>query len=143
MGLIIEKEYAFLDDRAVCVSQPWAGLLVQGAVDIIMRRRSTRFRGPVYIHASRGFSDQYYLHDNLHSLNPITMAARGGIVGHAEIVDTVFYRFQEQWDADISRHRLPSSEFRKGRRGWIFANAKTVPFRQMNGRPFFFRVPKE
>jgi hypothetical protein len=89
---------------ALSIRGPWWWFIFYGGKDIENRGWSTRYRGPVYIHASKWFDAeemQYDWEDALEmyrnsggtSLPPVTLRDlrdRGGcIVGRAEIVDCV------------------------------------------------------
>ncbi len=43
--------------KALSVSQPWAQLLILGLKQYDVRRWQAKFRGPLLIHASKGFSE--------------------------------------------------------------------------------------
>src|SRR5205823_6376958 len=102
------------------IRQPWASLIVGGVKDVENRTWSTRYRGPVLIHASRTvdkISD-----DELQSrfgVRPPAALPRGGIVGIAEIVDCV------------SEH--PSRWYAPGHMAFVLENARPLPFQRWQG----------
>lgn len=129
--------------KALSIRQPWAWLIVNGFKDIENRTWSTRFRGPVLIHASKGMTRGEYedvedmldplypLHDKRLSelgikLPPYQSLQRGGIVGIAEIVDC------------IQQHQSP---WFFGDHGFVIRNARQLPFMPFNGALGFFDVP--
>lgn len=107
---------------ALSIRQPWAYAILHFGKDIENRSWSTRFRGPVLIHAPRKID-----HDALidlpweHDL-PETFPV-GGIVGQAEIVDCVS-QSQSPWFC--------------GPFGFVLSNAKPLPFRLCRGALGFF-----
>jgi hypothetical protein len=126
---------------AISIRQPWAWAIVHAGKDIENRTWATRFRGPVAIHASKGMTKDEYANANYYIqrvLGAVDQAwltkwhgvtaspARldfGGIIGVAEIVDCV----------DASE-----SPWFFGPRGFVLANARTVPFIPCKGALGFF-----
>lgn len=125
-----------LPDRALSIRQPWAWAIINAGKDIENRDWSTRFRGPVCIHAAKGVTRNEYedaanyigratawksLVPDLHALE------RGGIIGTAEIVDV--------WDERLFAQ--PSPWF-FGRYGFVLANVRPVEFIPVKGALGFF-----
>jgi hypothetical protein len=85
--------------KIISIRQPWASLIVSGVKDVENRTWSTRYRGPVLIHASRAIDkisdDEFQARFGM-SL-PVALP-RGGVVGVAEIVDCVS-EHQSRWYA--------------------------------------------
>lgn len=130
---------------ALSVRQPWAWLITHpefGSVkDIENRTWATNFRGPVWIHASKGMTkaewcDAYaFVADSIPpGPGPASFLEiplfddpcyqRGGIIGKAEIVDCV---------------TRSSSPWFVGPYGFVLRNAEPVPFRPCKGSLGFFR----
>lgn len=118
--------------KALSIMQPWAALIVHGVKDIENRSWSTRFRGPVLIHAGKKFDD--FAQDDVDGgIHPVTgeqfeepdgiTYPTGGIVGLAEIVDCV---------------SQSSSPWFVGEFGFLIRNARPLPFRACRGQPGFF-----
>ncbi|UPK31846.1 ASCH domain-containing protein [Bradyrhizobium sp. 186] len=128
-----------LPEKALSIMQPWAWLIVNGRKDIENRDWTTRYRGPVAIHAGKK-GDKGPWHDLVNGIHPVTgerlgwsidiSGARppgadcGGIVGVAEIVDCV----------DSS-----GSPWFVGRYGFVIRNARPVPFIPVKGALGFFK----
>ncbi len=120
---------------ALSIKQPWADLICFGLKDIENRDWTTKFRGPVLIHAGKQV-DQDALNDLYAGVCPADSLPmpptlgikaplhRGGIVGVAEIVDCV--------SASASRWFM-------GRYGFVIANAKPIKFIPCRGQLGFFR----
>jgi hypothetical protein len=113
--------------KALSLQQPWAWLILHGGKDIENRTWSTRYRGPVLIHASRTW---YTPPGEWASMVPDGVVLpepglieRGGIVGQVEIVDCV------------KRH--PSRWF-FGPYGFVLRNPIRLPFRPCRGALGFF-----
>lgn len=121
--------------KALSVRQPWASLLAWGLKPVENRTWSTRFRGPVLIHASKGLTRTEYdnamdfcirrcgLGDTHEYLLRFEELKRGGIVGVANIVDCV------------TDH--PSPYF-VGTHGFVMADARELPFTPCRGALGFF-----
>jgi hypothetical protein len=108
------------DMKIISIRQPWASLIVSGVKDVENRTWSTRYRGPVLIHASRTadkISDDEFQARFAMILPPAF--PRGGVVGIAEIVDCV------------SEH--PSRWFVPGHFALVLADARSVPFISWKG----------
>ena len=122
---------------ALSIRQPWAWAIINAGKDIENRDWSTRFRGPVCIHAAKGMTKREFdsFVDLARAMNragtwpgnawvpfPADLA-KGGIVGVAEIVDCV--------------EDGPSPWF-FGRYGFVLRNARPVPFIPVKGALGFF-----
>ncbi|PJN96422.1 hypothetical protein CNY89_02690 [Amaricoccus sp. HAR-UPW-R2A-40] len=129
-----------LPKLALSIRQPWAWAIINAGKDIENRDWSTRFRGPVCIHAAKGmtnrewddamdFIDQAFPVPLAHqygrrrSASGSTDAKRGGIIGVAEIVDCV---------------EASSSPWFFGRYGFVLANVQPVEFIPVRGALGFF-----
>lgn len=125
---------ADLPRLALSIMQPWAWLIVNRHKAIENRHWSTRFRGPVAIHAGKKI-DADAASDVYSGIHPVTGEVAhwsieatdgrdmGGIVGVAEIVDCVEH-------AD--------SPWFVGRYGFVLANQRPIPFIPVKGALGFF-----
>ena len=81
--------------KALSIRQPWAWLIIHGGKDIENRTRRTHLRGRIYVHASKGMTEDEYLeafvvaYENGIMLPCFEELNRGGIIGSVEIVDCV------------------------------------------------------
>lgn len=124
--------------RALSIRQPWAWLIVNGHKDIENRVWSTRYVGPLVIHASKGMTNDEYddvldLLDADPRLRHIELPhrkdiERGGIVGVAHCNGSV-----DQCD----------SPWFFGPYGFVLSQARAVPFVPFKGQLGFFDVPAE
>lgn len=116
--------------KIISVRQPWASLIVLGFKDVENRSWSTRYRGPVLIHASKR-GDQVSkadiecrygvrLEDNLRL---------GGIVGLTEIVDCV--------------RPHPSPWYVPGCYGLVLTGSRPTPFIEWKGSLGLRDAPKK
>lgn len=121
--------------KAISIRQPWAWLIVRPDLDTEFKRMqnasefkdvenrtwSTKYRGPILIHAAKGMSDgEYDIAKNFAALQNVTAfpcpseLQRGGIIGVAELYDCV------DWS---------SSVWFSGPFGFLLRNAKPLrPF---------------
>ncbi len=118
---------------ALSVRQPWAWAIVEGLKDIENRSWSTKFRGPVLLHAAGACTREEYLGAAtiIEELMGRTIPKRenlhfGGIVGRAKLVDCV---------------RSSSSEWFGGPWGFVLEERRVLPFLKCKGETGFFRVP--
>ncbi|WP_321865680.1 ASCH domain-containing protein [Paraburkholderia tropica] len=130
--------------KALSIRQPWAWLIANGHKDIENRTWSTKFRGPVLIHAGKGMTRDEYdfakdfvfggegippeLFFDLPEFNELE---RGGIVGIATITDCVPPALAKSpWHID-------------GSFGFQIADAKPTQFLPCKGALSFFDVAPE
>lgn len=120
---------------AISIRQPWAWLILHAGKDIENRSWSTRFRGRVLIHASKGMTRDEYdeVKEWLPMIGRSAAAAhlpefdqldRGGIVGEVEIVDCV------------TAHTSP---WFVGEFGFVLKNPKPLAFQPCKGALSFFK----
>ena len=120
--------------KALSIRQPWANLILKAGKDIENRCWSTRIRGRILIHASKGCTRDE-MNDALDFALEVTgiqytadlkTIERGGIVGSVEIIDCV---------------TSSSSPWFAGEYGFVLRNPEILPFRPINGQLGFFEVP--
>lgn len=126
--------------KALSIRQPWAWLIVNGHKDIENRVWSTRYTGPLLIHASKGMTRSEYdeVADMIANERPFmgmgiklpdpNIIERGGIVGLAHCNGSV--------DQCVSPWFF-------GPYGFVLSDAKTLPFVPFKGMLGFFEVPDE
>jgi len=123
--------------RAISIIQPWAWLISRGIKPVENRTWLTKFRGPVYIHASKRLSlDEYFkAWSLLHSVMPgeltlpvMSSLPRGALVGVANITDCV------------TEH---SSPWFFGPYGFVMEDARAIPPIPMKGRLGVWRIDNE
>jgi len=107
-----------LPEIALSIRQPYCHNILYDEKDIENRNWPTRLRGPVLIHASKGFDREDK--DEIFTKS----MPRGGVVGIMEIVDCVT--------------DSPSRWF-YGRYGFVIRNVMPLPFMPCKGRLGFFR----
>lgn len=122
----------------ISVRQPWAWLIINGGKDIENRNWSTKLRGRVLIHASKGCGRREWLEawDVVRCISREAWAKgikeiqtgtieRGGIIGSVEIVDCV--------------NRSDSPWF-FGQYGFVLRDPQPSPFYRCNGALGFFKL---
>lgn len=126
--------------RAIaCLSirQPWADLIIHHGKDIENRSWPTRFRGRIFVHASKGMTMSEYAdarefahYEATVSLpeKPLGSMMRGGIIGTVEIVDCVD-RSDSPWYC--------------GEWGFVLRDPEPLGFMACRGRLGIFPVPDE
>ncbi len=118
--------------KIISIRQPWASLIVTGVKDVENRTWSTRYRGPILIHASQRAdsiaSDEMERRFDVGP--PPAPPLLGGIVGIAEIVDCVQVH-PSKWYAGeyVDRHGE-----RKNHWALVLNNARTLPFVPCKGQ---------
>jgi hypothetical protein len=115
--------------KALTVRNPYAWLIVGGMKPIENRSWSTKYRGPLLIHAAV----------SLHKDSPSEIEQRygvsvdreqlsfGGIIGQVDLIDVV------------THHNSP---WFSGPYGFVLANARALPFRRVRGAQRLFQVPE-
>lgn len=125
--------------RALSIRQPWAWLIVNGHKDIENRVWSTRYVGPLLIHASAGMTKSEYeeveemlwmspgIRDRKIELPALKAIDRGGIVGIAHCNGSV---------------TSSASPWFFGPHGFALSNARATPAMiPFKGQLGFFDVP--
>lgn len=116
------------------IRQPWAWFLLHAGKDVENRSWPTRYRGRFYLHASKGCTRAEYddacafarLRCGVEgAVPPLAELARGGVVGHAEIVDCV---------------SAAASPWFVGDYGFVVRDAQPMDFLQLRGALGFFRA---
>ena len=139
--------------RALTMTQPWAMLVALGENTIETRSWSTRYRGPLAIHAAKGFpADARSLCDE----EPYrSVLARGGfaspdelplgaVIAVARLVDVMAFTRTSLRETrvraargDLPAHEADFGDFSPGRFGFVLADvrrlATPVPARGMLG----------
>ncbi|MGF6963014.1 hypothetical protein OKW43_000019 [Paraburkholderia sp. WC7.3g] len=129
--------------KALSIRQPWAWLITNGYKDIENRTWSTRFRGRVLIHASKGMTraeyedvEDYLMFGGFDGMKAIRLPAmadleRGGIVGVATVSNCI-----------PSQERL-SPWHMEGQFGFHLTDAKALPLVACKGALGFFDIPPD
>lgn len=126
--------------KALSIRQPWAWLIVHGFKDIENRTWSTRFRGRVLVHASKGmtqaeyddaFVTAHYAGMDVEKFPQPVYLDRGGIVGAVTITDCI-----------SPEHR--KSDWHMGSAfGFQLDAPIPMPLIECKGRLGFFDVPDD
>jgi hypothetical protein len=124
--------------KALSIRQPWAHSIIHGGKDIENRTWSTKYRGPILIHAAKGMSCLEYTDANKFVSDTVRdpaaielckgawTAPRGGIVGSAILADVVTHS---------------DSPWFTGPYGFVLTDVKPLPFRPLRGMLGLFEVP--
>ncbi len=119
-----------LPQMALSIRQPWAWAIIHAGKDIENRNWSTRFRGPVCIHAAKGMTRSewddaaYWMLVSFAVVVPrVPDLARGGIVGVAEITDCI-EGSDRPWFFGLY--------------GFVLRNPRPIDFLPVNGALGFF-----
>lgn len=136
--------------RAISLWQPWASAIAIGAKKIETRGWSTKYRGPLAIHAAKtkdhlGFAERpelmmslaagFFLNESKITL-PYVFPL-GAIVATCTLEDCIDVKYLNE----ISDEERLWGNYDKGRYGWMLSNVRwiePIPFRGAQG---FFIVP--
>jgi hypothetical protein len=116
--------------KVLSIRQPWATLIVAGIKPVENRSWPTRYRGPLYIHASSRFDDEPIA--SIEQRLRISIAnglPTGGIIGIVDLVDCV--------------ETHPSRFYARGHWAFVLANPRRVKFHAMRGQLGLFSPPQE
>lgn len=129
--------------KALTLTQPWATLVSIGAKKVETRSWRTSYRGPLAIHASKGFPK--YAKDACHgeyflkALLPLQIFTdqlpRGAVLATCSLVDiiptdiifTFSDLFQRYRDLDTPQERA-FGNYSTGRYAWIMEDAKALTY---------------
>ena len=115
--------------KAISVRNPWAWLIVHGHKDIENRRWNSPYRGRLLIHASKTFDLEgaEYIKEAMEEagLDYPTDFQFGGIIGEVNMIDCIS-KSDNLWF--------------HGPYGFVFTDARTVPFKAVRGRLGLFDV---
>jgi hypothetical protein len=112
--------------KALSIRQPWAWAIIEGFKDVENRRRRTKYRGPLFIHAGLREDHLGWLALDRMGIDFPDEVELGGIIGVVDLVDCV----QEQespWAMDGCYH-------------FLLKNPRSLPFVPMPGRLGIFNV---
>lgn len=128
----------------MCLSlwQPWASAMALGLKRIETRHWSTRYRGPLLIHAAKRWTaDERELLEIEHEHGRMpAQVPLGALVAIARLVDI---RPTEQLIARISDEENDWGNFGPGRFGWIFEDIVALPEPiALKGAQGLFDVPE-
>lgn len=131
--------------RALTLTQPWASLMVAGHKTIETRSWSTTYRGPLIIHAAKGFppaAKEFASVERAIGRIPaqIPLAAALAVV---ELVDVLPTEVAELDAGPVDRHL---GDFTAGRYAWLTDRARLYVFPQpipCSGRLGLWRPPEE
>lgn len=116
--------------KIISIRQPWASLIVSGHKDIENRTWTTRYRGPVLIHASQRPDDVSSEDiERRFGVSPASEEPLGGVVGVADLVDC------------LTTHA--SRWYAQGHYAFVLANARQLPFVRWKGALSLRTAPLE
>jgi hypothetical protein len=137
--------------RGLSLTQPWATLVALGAKRIETRSRSTKYRGPVAIHASKGFPREYRalcfdepFYGVLHGARMIYpdlelgfgderfLMSLGAIVATARIItcaptDQLQAINRAYGRGGLLPHELTFGDYSPGRFAWVLGDVRRLP----------------
>jgi hypothetical protein len=112
--------------KTLSIRQPWAFLVVTGRKCVENRVWRTSYRGSLLVHAGARWTDEPVESiEKRHRIEVPRDLPLGGVVGVVDLVDI------------IERSDDP---YFTGPLGWVFANARVLPFRPVVGRLGLFEA---
>ena len=122
--------------RALSITQPWASLIALGAKSIETRSWATGYRGPLAIHATKGFPRRALeccLDEPFRSalwaasVRSADHLPRGKVVAIAELVDVRRITTPKSLRYVLSANEVAFGDFTPGRYAWVLANVQPLP----------------
>lgn len=119
--------------KALSLTQPWASLVVSGKKQIETRSWATSYRGPLVIHAAKGYPP--YAQRFAHGISFILPQdlPLGALIGRVELVDI---KRTEEVAPLISETERDYGDYSAGRFAWIFEEAEAFanpePYKGIN-----------
>jgi hypothetical protein len=107
--------------KALSFRQPWPELILQGRKTMDLRTYSTRYRGPLAIHAAQKVERDAALD---HGLDPDDLST-GGIVGTVELADVIPLD-EATYEARRDDH-LAGRHYREELFGWVLTHPERFP----------------
>lgn len=121
--------------KALTIRQPWAWAIIAGHKTFENRTWSTKYRGPLLIHAAKtmrmaDYHDLggYAIEDGFSPPELDEEYLKGGIVGIVDLVDIVT-KSRDPWFG--------------GPYGWRLENQRELPFVPWKGQQGLFEIPDE
>lgn len=111
--------------KTLSIRQPWADLIIRGIKDVENRTWTTTYRGPLLIHASKGFVPGHAVR----LYGPQHEWEQGGIVGMVDLVDVV------------RDSTSPWAQQTKDIWHWLLANPRRVAFTPTAGKLNLYDEP--
>ena len=100
------------DDRCLSIKNPWLELILSGKKDIEVRTWTTKYRGPVWLHAGKSVDKSQSLRWDFKDLST------GCYLGKANLIDIIQFD-QKSWGSLRKRH-LNEGPSQPGLYGWVF-----------------------
>jgi hypothetical protein len=117
--------------KVLTLTQPWATLVGLGEKRIETRDWRTAYRGPLAIHAAKGFpvwAKELTLYDPMFvsvlGARAVMRLPRGAVVAVCRLVDV---RPTEQLEPTLSRKERAFGDFTAGRWGWVLDDVLALP----------------
>jgi hypothetical protein len=140
--------------KALSLHQPWATLMAMGVKQVETRSWSTKYRGPLLIHAANKWSpEQDRVAREYRHVLAGTLMEFGGIIGIVNLTEIVDAASTSLWiNPWIQRRividgalRIPRSEYALGiynasRFAWLTTGARTLPIHRVRGYQGLFNV---
>jgi hypothetical protein len=133
---------------ALSIRQPWASMIVYGFKPVENRPRTSHYRGPLLIHASKTVDktamDWLWAHERELGLTRgwhLLPFRTGGIIGQAELYAVTNYlpnAKNSEWPADM---RVRGRPWFNGPVGLWMRNASELPFLSWKGQLGLFHIP--
>lgn len=128
--------------KALSLTQPWATLVACGRKKIETRSWSTKYRGPLYIHAAKGFPRwaQDFARDVYGNPAVLPYIPRGAIVARVYLLDV---KTTEYMLPRITSDERRFGDYSRGRYAWIFSNVEWLEPFSYKGQLGLFEVSAE
>lgn len=123
--------------KALSLWQPWASAIALGLKRVETRHWSTKYRGPLIIHAAKRWTREERVMAEAHGLFALPL---GMIVASANLVEVLP---SERIAQMVGNQELAWGNYGPGRFGWLLDDIQPlapVPFRGAQG---FFDVPED
>lgn len=118
---------------ALSIKQPWAWCIIHAGKNIENRTQASHYRGPLFIHASKGWDAEGYRfllwkeREFGIQLPEIGEFKRGGIIGKVDMIACI-------------NNNYTYSKWYSGPYGYVFENARPFPFMERDGQLGIFRL---
>ena len=112
--------------KALSLTQPWATLVASGRKKVETRSWNTRYRGPLYIHAAKGFPPVAREFASVeHTLGRLPGRIPGGAL--IAVVELVEILRTEEIAPSLSALERLYGDYSVGRYAWRLENVRELP----------------
>lgn len=128
--------------NAISIRQPWASAIALGVKTVETRSWSTKYRGPLVIHASKQLTKEaaFFARTEVTLGRLPNKLALGAIVAVVNLIESRL--MTQDWISSVPAIERLYGDWSPGRFGWILGDVRALPEPiGYRGRQGFFDIP--